>query len=51
MEDCCKDCGKHKKRKSKLKKWFSYSLYIIIGSIVNWTLVIQIYNNYLLKQE
>ncbi|WP_339652589.1 hypothetical protein [uncultured Maribacter sp.] len=45
MKDCCKDCGEKKKGRPKHKKWFSYLLYIIIGAIVLWALVLQISND------
>jgi hypothetical protein len=41
MKDCCKN-NKDNHRKPYLKKWFNYIVYMIIATIVIWTLILQI---------
>ncbi|AYN67268.1 hypothetical protein D1013_07780 [Euzebyella marina] len=44
MKDCCKN-GPEKSGKQGWKKWFNYTIYIIIGTIVIGALILQIMNS------
>ncbi|MBD1260690.1 hypothetical protein HZY62_08835 [Maribacter polysiphoniae] len=44
MKDCCKR-EPEKSEKQGWKKWFNYTIYIIIGAIVIGALIVQLTNN------
>ena len=41
MKDCCKTGNENDQKKSGLKKWFTYGLYLFIGAIIIGAIVLQ----------
>jgi len=44
MKECCKDGFQDTEKKSNIKKWFNYIVYIILFLIVGGALVLQLFS-------
>ncbi|WP_445747849.1 hypothetical protein [Polaribacter sp.] len=44
MKDCCKDGFQETEKKSNVKKWFNYIVYVILFLIVGGALVLQLFS-------